>query len=289
MSIALKSKIRSMCLAACHQIVSLYSIYCNPKLETRCPSPSNLKCNPCALPTPWKCSPLLDPLHFLEQRPILRPQTQHLVHMHGHRHVVDNHTKVHRIIASTMSKAKPKKNSNGRRCTSEGGGWPGGGRGGQPCWKPAGKPGICPGWSRGRNPSWTSGWTPCGQVGEISPGSGHARVGCPNLCFFWGCPCPPPWEVQRSSGVFRETRGAPTQSVPRFQLHEKSKSIIVCYLQIYGWLTTVQCQLEVYGWGVVVSNNVRVFWWCKWLFQMQFTFIFEKSLEVDIIYIEYGI
>ena len=45
-------------------------------------------------------------------------------------------------------------------------------------------------------------WTGSG----INPRSGQAKVGCPNLWFFWGCPYPSPWQVQRSSGVFSETR-----------------------------------------------------------------------------------
>ena len=33
-----------------------------------------------------------------------------------------------------------------------------------------------------------------------------------------------------------------------------------------------------------VSNNDLVLWWSQWLLQVQFTFIFIKVLEVDIIY-----
>jgi hypothetical protein len=55
------------------------------------------------------CSPLLDPLHSLEQRPVLRPQTQDPLHMHGCHHVVDNYTKASCFIATSTSKAKPKK------------------------------------------------------------------------------------------------------------------------------------------------------------------------------------
>jgi hypothetical protein len=52
----------------------------------------------------------LDPLHFLEQRPVLRPQIQDpVLHMHGCRHVVDNHAKAYCFIATATSKAKPKK------------------------------------------------------------------------------------------------------------------------------------------------------------------------------------
>ena len=31
-----------------------------------------------------------------------------------------------------------------------------------------------------------------------------------------------------------------------------------------------------------VSNNNLALWWCQWLLQVQFTFIFEKILEVDV-------
>ena len=34
---------------------------------------------------------------------------------------------------------------------------------------------------------------------------GQAKVRRPRLRLFWWCPCPSPWWVQHSSGVFRET------------------------------------------------------------------------------------
>ena len=154
-----------------HEIMSLSWIHCNPKSTTPCPLPSNPKSSPCVLPPLWNCSPLLDPLHFLEQCHVLRPQTQDPVHMHGRHHVIENHTKAPRFIATTMSKTlkkekrKEKKTNCWRWGTSEGGG-----RGGQPCWKLGKKQGGRPGWS----PGWRLG------------GQGRAKSGSVrNSRIFW--------------------------------------------------------------------------------------------------------
>ena len=32
-----------------------------------------------------------------------------------------------------------------------------------------------------------------------------------------------------------------------------------------------------------VSSNDLAWWWCQWLLQVQFTFVYEKILEVDVI------
>ena len=34
--------------------------------------------------------------------------------------------------------------------------------------------------------------------------------------------------------------------------------------------------------GDAVSNNDLALWWCQWLLQVQFTFMFEKTFEVDV-------
>ena len=91
-----------------HEFVSLSWMHSNHKPTTPCPSSSNPKSSPCASPPPWKCSPRLDPLHFLEQRHVLRSQTQDLVHMHGRRLIVDNHTKVFASLQQPWAKQNQK-------------------------------------------------------------------------------------------------------------------------------------------------------------------------------------
>ena len=84
LSIALIFKIWSIYLAACHKIVSFYSIHCNPKLKTSCPSPSNSRSGPCAWPHAIKlCSSLGSNATLNQQRHVHRPQIQDLVHMFG--------------------------------------------------------------------------------------------------------------------------------------------------------------------------------------------------------------
>jgi hypothetical protein len=93
--------------------------------------------------------------------------------MYGRRHVVDNHAKAYRFIATAMSKAKPRI-SKGRRGISKGGGWPGGGHG----WV---------GSQVGSQVGDREGSQAGGQAGDCV-----TRVGCPRLLYFGGCPCAPP-------------------------------------------------------------------------------------------------
>ena len=50
----------------------------------------------------------LGSIAFFGATPCLTTSDQDLMHMHGRCHVVDNHTKAPLIIATTMSKARPK-------------------------------------------------------------------------------------------------------------------------------------------------------------------------------------
>ena len=34
----------------------------------------------------------------------------------------------------------------------------------------------------------------------------------------------------------------------------------------------------------MVSNNNFALWWCQWFLQIKITFVFEKILEVEVIY-----
>ena len=59
-----------------------------------------------------KLFPYLESIAFFGAVPYPTPSHTRLVHMFGHRHVVDNLAKAPRFIATTMSKAKPRKFKN---------------------------------------------------------------------------------------------------------------------------------------------------------------------------------
>ena len=166
MSIAFKSKTQYMCFATAMKISWIHCMFG----ATPSPTTSDLRSSAYAWPPPCCWQP----------------------HQNSSHH------------CNNYEQRKTKEISNGRWCTSEGWGWLG---------------------VRSRVAMWRAGRTARPEAGRkieslsrleagldtmwqvwgISPRSGQARVGCPNLWPFWGCPCPPPWQVQRSSGVFSET------------------------------------------------------------------------------------
>ena len=84
-SIALRSKIWSMCLATCHEIMPLYWIHGNPKQETPCPSPLDPRSGPCAWPHAIKLCCSLGSIATLNQQcRVHRPQIQSAMHVLCH-------------------------------------------------------------------------------------------------------------------------------------------------------------------------------------------------------------
>ena len=66
--------------------------------------------------------------------------------------------------------------------------------------------------------------------------------------------------------------------MPQYQVHFKSKS---------GIIGDSPPSSSSNGKSMIqgaISNNDLAMWWCQWLLQVQFTFVFENILEVDVIY-----